>query len=63
MVTHYARYKREVKSRIAMAQAAFNSKKALLTSKFDLNLRKKLAKRYICSTALYGAETWDTSAS
>ena len=28
------------------------------TSKLDLNLRKKLIKCYIWSTALYGAETW-----
>ena len=27
-------------------------------SKLDLNLRKKLVKCYICSMALYGAETW-----
>jgi hypothetical protein len=34
---------REIKSRIAMAKAAFN-KKALFTSKLDPNLRKKLEK-------------------
>jgi hypothetical protein len=34
------------------------NKKALFTSKLDLNLRKKLVKRYIWSIALYGAETW-----
>jgi len=32
----------EIKSRIAMAKAAFNKKKTLFTSKLDLNLRKKL---------------------
>jgi len=26
----------------------------------DLNLRKKVDKCYICSIALFGAETWDT---
>ena len=41
-----------------MAKAAFNKKKALFTSKLDLNLRKKLVKCYIWSMALYGAETW-----
>jgi hypothetical protein len=46
------------KSRIAMAKAAFNKKKTLFTSKLDSNLRKKLAKRYIWSIALYGAEMW-----
>ena len=42
---------------IAMAKAACN-KKTLFTRKLDLNLRKKLVKCYICSTAFYGAETW-----
>ena len=40
-----------------MAKAAFNKKKALFTSTLDLELRKKLVKCYIWSTALYGAET------
>jgi hypothetical protein len=31
-----------MKARIAMAKAAFNRKKTLFTSKFDLELRKKL---------------------
>jgi hypothetical protein len=48
----------EIKSRIAMAKAAFNKEKTLFTSKLDLNLRKKLVKCYIWSMALYGAETW-----
>jgi hypothetical protein len=48
----------EIKSRIAMAKAAFNKKKNLFTIKLDLNLRKKLVKCYIWSMALYGAETW-----
>jgi hypothetical protein len=39
-----------------MAKAAFN-KKALFTSKLDLELRKKLVKCYIWSIALCGAET------
>ena len=38
---------REIKSRIAMAKAAFSKKKTLFTSKLDLNLRKKLIKCYI----------------
>jgi hypothetical protein len=40
-----------------MAEAASIKKKTLFTSKFDLNLRKNLVKRYICSRELYGAET------
>jgi hypothetical protein len=40
-----------------MAKAAFNKMRALFTSTLDLELRKKLVKCYIWSTALYGAET------
>ena len=57
ILTNDGRCIREIKSRIAMAKAAF-SKKTLFTSKLDLNLRKKLIKCYIWSMALYGAETW-----
>ena len=39
-----------------MAKAAFNKKKALFTGTLDLELRKKLVKRYVWSIALYGAE-------
>jgi hypothetical protein len=39
-----------------MAKAAFNKKKAVFTSKLDLNLRKKLVKCDIWSIALYGAK-------
>ena len=46
-----------IKSRIAMAKAAFNKKKNLFTSKLDLNLRKKVVKCYVWSMAVYGAET------
>jgi hypothetical protein len=56
MLTNDGRCSCEIKSRIAMAKAAFN-KRALFTSKMDLELRKKLVKCYIWSTALYGAET------
>ena len=41
-----------------MTKAAFNKKKNLFTSKLDLNLRKRLVRCYVWSTALYGAETW-----
>jgi hypothetical protein len=58
MITNNARCTHEIKSRIAMAKAAFNKKKVLFTSKLDLNLRKKLVKCYIWSIASYGAETW-----
>jgi hypothetical protein len=42
---------------IAMAKAAFNKKKALFTTTLDLEWRKKLAKCYIWSIALYSVET------
>jgi hypothetical protein len=53
MITNDARCTHEIKSRTAMAKAAFN-KKTLFTSKMDLNLRKC----YIWNISLYGAETW-----
>ena len=58
MLTNDGNFTREIKSRIAMAKAAFGKQKTLFTSKLDLNLRKKLIKCYIWSMALYGAETW-----
>jgi hypothetical protein len=54
---NYVRWKREIKSRIAKAKAAIN-KKIHFNTKMDLNLRKKVGKCYICSTAFYGVETW-----
>jgi hypothetical protein len=47
----------EIKSRNAVAKAAFNKMRAVF-SKMDLELRKKLVKCYIWSIALYNAETW-----
>jgi hypothetical protein len=58
MITNDARCKREIEARIVMAKAALNKKKNLFTSTFGLNLRNKLVKCYVWSTALYGAETW-----
>jgi hypothetical protein len=37
---------REVKSRTAMAKAAFNRKNTLFTRKLNLNVWKKILKRY-----------------
>jgi len=55
MLTNDGRYTCEIKSRIAMAKAAFNKKRALFTSIMDLKLRKKLVKCCIWSIAIYGA--------
>jgi hypothetical protein len=57
MITNDARCTWEIKARITMAKAAF-IKKTQFTSKFDLELRKKLVKCYIRNIALFGAETW-----
>jgi hypothetical protein len=57
MLTNDGRCTCEIKSRIAMAKAAFNKKRAPFTITLDLKLRNKLVKCYIWSTALYGAET------
>jgi hypothetical protein len=58
MLTNDGRYTFEIKSRIAMANAAFNKKRALFTGKMDLELEKKLVKCYTWGTAFYGAESW-----
>ena len=42
IITNDGRCTCEIKSRIALAKAAFNKKKTLFNSKSDLNLRKKL---------------------
>ena len=58
LIRNDVRCTHEIKSRIAMAKAAFNKMKTLFTSKQDLNLRKKLVKCYVWSTTLYGADNW-----
>jgi hypothetical protein len=50
MLTNDARCTHEIKFMIVLA--AFNKKKDLFTSKFDLNLSKKLTKSYISCIAL-----------
>jgi len=50
MITNDARCTREFESRIDIAKAGINTKKVLFTSKYDVNLRKKLVK--------YGTENW-----
>jgi hypothetical protein len=45
------------KSRIVMVKATFNKKRALFTSKMDLELRKELVQWFVWSIALCGAET------
>jgi len=52
MLTNVARCTSEIKSKIAVAIAAFNKQKTLVTSKLDFNLSKKLVKCYIWGIAL-----------
>jgi hypothetical protein len=49
MLTNDGRCTCDFKSRISMANAAFNKKRDLFTSEMDLELRKKLVKCYICT--------------
>jgi hypothetical protein len=58
MLTNGVRCSSEIKSKIAMANAAFNKKRVLFTSKMDLELRKTPVKHYIWTIALCGAVTW-----
>jgi ABC-type uncharacterized transport system YnjBCD permease subunit len=60
IITNAARCTREIKSRLALAKAAFNKKKkkTLFTSKLDLNLRRKLVRynigAYVCMVLKIG---------
>lgn len=58
IITEYMRCHKEVKTCIAIAKEAFNKKRRLLCGSMDRNLRKRLAKCFTLSVALYGAETW-----
>jgi hypothetical protein len=46
------------KTRITIAKEAFNRKMSLLTSKLNIELKKKMVRCYVWSIALYGSETW-----
>jgi hypothetical protein len=50
-----ARCTYEIKTRTAIAKAAFNNKTTLFTSILDLHFREKLVKCHIWSITLYGA--------
>jgi hypothetical protein len=58
IITNDARCTREIKSRTSTEKKQHSKKRRLFTSKLDLNLRKKIAKCYIWSIALYGDENW-----
>ena len=44
--------------RIDIEKEAFNRKMSLLTSKLNIELKKKLVRCYVWSIALYGSEAW-----
>ncbi|XP_047482497.1 uncharacterized protein LOC125034639 [Penaeus chinensis] len=48
----------EIRLRIALAKVAFNSRRELLTKKFNLRLKKRMIKTLVCSVLLYGSESW-----
>jgi hypothetical protein len=43
---------------IGIVKEAFNRKLSLLTSKLNIELKKKLVRCYVWSIALYGLENW-----
>ena len=44
--------------RIVIAKEAFNRKISLLTSKLNIELKKKWVRCYVWSIALYGLDAW-----
>ena len=48
----------EIRSRIALAKVAFNSRRELLTKKFSIRLKKEMIKTLRWSVLLYGSESW-----
>ena len=59
MATEDGKCDKEIKRRIGIARTAFESIAKILTSRnISIELRSRIAKGYIWSTLLYGAETW-----
>eukprot|EP00112_Aurelia_sp_Birch-Aquarium-sp1_P000311 Seg1027.2 transcript_id=Seg1027.2/GoldUCD/mRNA.D3Y31 product="putative transposon-derived protein F52C9.6" protein_id=Seg1027.2/GoldUCD/D3Y31 len=59
MVTEDGKNETEIKRRIEIARSAFHNMSKILTSRrIKVETKKRLVKRYIWSTLLYGAETW-----
>ena len=59
MATEDGKYDKEIKRRIEIARTAFESMSKILTSKnISIELKSRIAKCYIWSTLLCGAETW-----
>ena len=59
MATEDGKCDKEIKKRIGIARTTFESMAKILTSRnISIELRSHIAKCYIWSTLLYGAETW-----
>ena len=59
MATEDGKCDKEIKRRIGIARTAFESMaKILISRNSSIELRSRIAKCYIWSTLLYGAETW-----
>ena len=58
ILTEDGRCEKDMKTRLAMAKGTFNDKIAILSSKLDQDLKKRMIKTLIWSIALYSAETW-----
>ena len=59
MATEHGKCDKEIKRRIGIAWTAFESMaKILISRNISIELRSRIAKCYIWSTLLYGAETW-----
>jgi hypothetical protein len=52
MLTRDGYFAREIKMRITIAEETFNRKMPLLTSKLNIELKKKLVRCYVWSIAL-----------
>ena len=58
MITEDGRCNKEIKRRIALGKEAYNRRKELFGSKWNLILKKRLVKVLVWSVALFGSETW-----
>ena len=59
MATEDGKCDKEIKRRIGIARTAYESMAKILTPRnISIELRSRIAKCYIWSTLLYGAETW-----
>ena len=52
---------KEIRSRVGLAKVKFMERKKILSSKMNLDLRKRIVKCLVWSVALYASETWTIS--